>query len=172
VGHAYAKPLKAVAATSAKQEVMVRDALLHFVHFLCIFLLVGLTAGEAILLKRSLSGARLTQLQSVDRWLGISAGLVIVSGLLLVFFGLKGSAYYAHNGIFWMKMALFVCIALISIVPTVAFLRWNQRRAADGSIVLEDGEYRRMRAVLWVEIGLLIFIPLCAALMANGISTL
>lgn len=150
---------------------MVRDALLHFAHFLCIFLLVGLAAGELILLKKALSSERVAQLQSVDRWLGIAAVLVIVTGLCLVFFGLKGSAYYAHNGIFWVKMGLFACIALISIVPTVSFLRWNKRRAADGSIVLEDNEYRRLRGLLWIEIGLLVFIPLCAALMANGIST-
>ncbi len=150
---------------------MARDALLHYAHFLCIFLLASLLAGEVILLKRSLSRDRIAQLQSVDRWYGISAALVIVTGLLLVFFGLKGSAYYAHNGIFWVKMALFVGIALVSIVPTVAYLRWNQRGAADGSIVLEAGEYRRLRGLLWIQVGLLVFIPLCAALMANGIST-
>lgn len=152
-------------------SMMARDALLHYAHFLCIFLLVGLLAGEAILLKKLLSRERVIQLQFVDRWLGISAALVILTGLLLVFFGLKGSAYYAHNGVFWVKMGLFVCLGLVSIVPTIGFLRWNQRLAADGSIVLEDDEYRRLRAILWVEIGLVVLIPLCAALMANGIST-
>jgi len=151
-------------------SIIERDALLHFVHFLCIFLLASLLAGEAFVLKRSLSRDGIAQLQGIDRWYGISAGLVIVSGLLLVFFGAKGSTYYAHNAIFWMKMLLFVSIALISIAPTVMFLRWNRRAAADGSIVLDDGEYRRLRSLLWVQIGLFIFIPLCAALMANGIS--
>jgi putative membrane protein len=151
-------------------SILVRDALLHFAHFLCIFLLASLLAGEAFLLKKSLSGQRVAQLQGVDRYYGIAAGFVIITGLLLVFFGAKGPAYYAHNAIFWMKMALFASVALISIVPTVAFLRWNQRRAADGSIVLEDGEYGRLRTLLWAEIGLFVFIPLCAALMANGIS--
>lgn len=150
---------------------IVRDALLHYAHFLCIFLLASLLTGEAILLRRVLSRERVAQLQSVDRWYGISAALVIVTGLSLVFFGLKGSAYYVHNGVFWLKMALFVCIGLTSIVPTVAYLRWNQRLAADGSIALEDGEYRRLRALVWVQIVLLVFVPLCAALMANGVST-
>ena len=151
-------------------SIIVRDALLHYAHFVCIFLLACLLAGEAFLLKKSLSREGVAQLQGVDRYYGIVAGLVIVTGLLLVFFGAKGAAYYAHNTIFWMKMALFVSVALISIVPTVAYLRWNQRRTADGSIVLEDGEYRRLRALLWAQIGLFVFIPLCAALMANGIS--
>jgi putative membrane protein len=151
-------------------SIVLRDALLHYAHFVCIFLLACLLAGEAFLLKKSLSREGVAQLQGIDRYYGIVAGLVIVTGLLLVFLGEKGPAYYAHNAIFWMKMVLFVSVALISIVPTVAFLRWNQRRTADGSIVLDDGEYRRLRTLLWVQIVLFAFIPLCAALMANGIS--
>lgn len=151
-------------------SIIARDALLHFAHFICIFLLASLLAGEAFVLKKSLSREGVAQLQGIDRYYGIVAGLVVITGLLLVFLGVKGPAYYAHNAIFWMKMGLFASVALISIVPTVAFLRWNRLRAADGSIVLDDGEYRRLRALLWAQIGLFVFIPLCAALMANGIS--
>lgn len=151
-------------------SIIVRDALLHFAHFTCIFMLASFLAGEVILLKKSLPRNRVTQLQLIDRWYGILAGFVIVTGLALVFFGAKGASYYAHNAIFWTKMALFAIIALISIVPTVALLRWNQRLAADGSIVLEDSEYGRLRNLLWLEIGLLALLPLCGALMANGVS--
>jgi putative membrane protein len=151
-------------------SIIIRDALLHFAHFICIFLLACLLAGEAFTLKKSLSREGVAQLQGIDRYYGVAAGLVILTGLLLVFFGAKGPVYYAHNAIFWIKMALFVSVALISILPTVAYLRWNQRRAADGSITLDDGEYRRLRALLWAQIGLFVLIPLCAALMANGLS--
>lgn len=151
-------------------SIIVRDALLHFAHFVCIFLLTSLLAGEAFLLRKSLPRNRVAQLQLIDRWYGIVAGLVIVTGILLVFFGEKGASYYAHNAIFWTKMVVFVMIALISIVPTVAYLRWNQRLSADGSIALEDNEYGRLRGLLWLQIGLLAFLPLCAALMADGLS--
>lgn len=148
-----------------------RDALLHFAHFACIFVLAALLAGEVFVLRKSLSRERVAQMQGIDRYYGMVAGLVIVTGLLLVFFGAKGSAYYAHNAIFWVKMGVFVAIALISIAPTIAFVRWNQRLATDGSIALEDGEYRRLRALLWTEIALFVFLPLCASLMANGLGT-
>ncbi len=151
-------------------SIFIRDALLHFAHFICIFLLASLLAGEAFLLRKSLPRNGVAQLQVIDRWCGIVAGLVILTGLSLVFFGAKGASYYAHNAIFWTKMAVFLMIALSSIVPTVAFLRWNQRVAADGSVTLEDDEYGRLRSVLWLQIGLFTFLPLCAALMANGLS--
>jgi putative membrane protein len=134
-------------------------------------LLASLLAGEAIVLRKSLSRERVAQLRGIDRYYGMSALLVILTGVLLVFFGAKGPAYYGHNGIFWLKMVLFAVIAIISILPTVAYLRWDRRVAADGSIVLGDGEYRRLRGLLWAQIGLLVLLPLCAALMANGIST-
>lgn len=151
-------------------SIMVRDALLHFTHFLCIFGLVSLLAGEAFVLKRSLSRDGVIQLQLIDRWYGISAGLVVLTGLMLVFFGAKGSAYYAHSAIFWIKMTLFVAVALISIAPTRAFLGWNQRGTADGAVLLDDAEYSRLRTFLWIQIGLLVLIPLWAVLMANGVS--
>jgi putative membrane protein len=150
---------------------LLRDALLHFVHFICIFALASLLVGELIILRKTLYKDAVERLQAIDRLYGIVAGLVVVSGLLLVFFGAKGAQYYAHNPIFWIKMLLFASVALISIVPTVAFLRWNRRRAADGSIALEDVEFSKLRRLLWLEIGIFIFIPLCAALMANGISS-
>ncbi len=66
-------------------------------------------------------------------------------------------------------MAIFLTIALISIIPTVTFLRFNARLDVAGSIVLEDDEYRRLRGILWLEIALFVLLPFCAALMANGI---
>jgi putative membrane protein len=150
-------------------SIMARDAWLHFFHFVMIFLLASVLAGEAFILRQSLSRYRVAQLQAVDRYYGIVAGLVIITGLLLVFFDAKGSAYYAHNPIFWTKMGLFLAIALLSIAPTVAYLRWNARLTDDG-IVLGDDEYRRLRMLLWLQIGIFVFIPLCAALMANGIT--
>lgn len=153
-------------------SIMVQDALLHFAHFICIFALAAMLAAEVVLLKQTLPRERVAQMQGIDRWYGIVAGLVILTGLGLVFFGAKGSAYYAHNPIFWAKMVIFVAIALISIVPTAAYLNWNKRLAADGSIVLEAAEYARLRRLIWIQVALFVLLPLCAALMANGVSSL
>ncbi|MGB8908745.1 MAG: DUF2214 family protein [Candidatus Cybelea sp.] len=146
-----------------------RDALLHYAHFLCIFTLAALLTGELLLFRRSLPAAMLRQLQLVDRFYGITAGLVIITGVALVLYGLKGPAFYLHNAIFWTKMALFVTVALLSIPPTVAYLRWNSRKSVDGTVTLEDGEFGRVRGLLWAQVAVFAFIPLCAALMANGL---
>ena len=67
-------------------------------------------------------------------------------------------------------MALFVTVVLLSIPPTVAYGRWSARETTgDGTIVLQDAEFGRIRSFLWAEVCVIAFIPLCAALMANGL---
>ena len=146
-----------------------RDALLHYAHFLCIFALASLLAGELFLFRKVFPPGMLHQLQIVDRFYGIAAGFVIASGVSLLFFGLKGAAFYLHNPVFWIKMALFVTIALLSIPGTVAYLQWSRREGSDGSVVLSAAEYWRIRGLLWTQVVIFAFIPLCATLMANGL---
>ena len=148
---------------------LTRDALLAYAHFIAIFALASLLAGELLVLRKMLPADVVRRLQGIDRWYGIVAGLVIASGLARLFLGLKGAAFYTHNPVFWTKMGLFVAVALISIAPTMAYLRWNARRQPDGSIVLEDAEYARLRSLLWLQVVLFLFIPLCATFMARGL---
>ncbi|HWT04425.1 MAG TPA: DUF2214 family protein [Xanthomonadales bacterium] len=143
--------------------------MLAYAHFICIFALASLLVGELFLLRKTLPADLVRRLQAIDRWYGIVAGLVIASGLARLFLGVKGAAFYTHNPVFWTKMALFVAVALLSIVPTVAYVRWNARRQADGSIVLDDTEFTRLRRFLWLQVGLFLFIPLCATFMARGL---
>ena len=148
---------------------LARDALLAYGHFICIFALASLLVGELLILRATLPADLVRRLQGIDRWYGIVAGLVILSGLARLFLGAKGAAFYIHNPVFWTKMALFVAVGLISIVPTIAYIRWNKRLAPDGSITLENGEFNQLRTLLWVQIILFLFIPLCAVFMARGL---
>lgn len=148
---------------------LTRDALLAYAHFICIFTLASLLAGELVILRKTMPADLVRRLQGIDRWYGIVAGLVIASGLARLFLGIKGAAFYTHNPIFWTKMGLFVIVALISIAPTIAYVRWSARTSADGSIVLGDGEFMGLRRLLWLQVGVFLLIPLCATLMARGL---
>ena len=148
---------------------LTRDALLAYAHFICIFALASLLVGELVILRKTLPADLVRRMQAVDRWYGIVAGLVIVSGLGRLFLGLKGAEFYTHNPVFWTKMALFVAVALISIGPTIAYVRWNARLLTDGSMVLDDAEFMRLRRLLWLQVVLFLFIPLCASFMARGL---
>jgi putative membrane protein len=147
---------------------MLRDALLAWAHFICVFAFVGVVAAEIALYRRQMGGARLAQLQRVDLWYGIIAALVIVSGVARVTLGLKGPGFYLSNPVFWTKMTLFVIVGLLSIAPTMHYLRVRRIAAADGSVAIDERTYATVRRVLLAEGVLLVFIPLCATLLAHG----
>ena len=110
------------------------------------------------------------RLQRIDLFFGIAAIVVIVTGIARVVFGLKGADFYLHNPIFWTKMGLFLLVGLLSIAPTVHYLRWNAALSAGAdSIRDEPSTYGRIRSLLIAEIVVLAFIPLCAALMSRGL---
>ncbi|HTD33502.1 MAG TPA: DUF2214 family protein, partial [Candidatus Elarobacter sp.] len=58
-----------------------RDALLAYAHFLSIFALASVLTGELLILRKTLPPDLFARLRNVDRWYGIVAGLVVVTGL-------------------------------------------------------------------------------------------
>lgn len=147
---------------------MLLDALLAWLHFICIFTLVGALVAELVLYRRRMDIARLTQLQRIDALYGISAGLVIVSGVLRVTLGLKGASFYLHNPIFWTKMGFFLAVALLSIPPTIHYLRLKRGAGASEAVVVPDRAYHSMWALLGTETVLLACIPFFATLLTHG----
>ena len=67
-------------------------------------------------------------------------------------------------------MTLFVVIGLISIAPTVRFLRWRKALRATGALPSE-AEVKSTRRLVMVEAHLLALIPLLAVFLARGVGT-
>lgn len=139
------------------------DIALAYLHHLAVFGLVGLLCAELVLVRPGLDAAQARRVAVLDGAYGGLAGLVIVAGLLRVFFGDKGWGFYAGSHVFWTKMALFLALGLVSIIPTMTFLKW--RRAAEA---VPDDEIRRARRFIHVELLIVALIPLAAAGMARG----
>jgi putative membrane protein len=77
-------------------------------------------------LKGRLGAEGLRQLFVADSLWGIAALLWIVTGLLRAFGGLeKGTEFYLHSPLFWVKMALFACVLTLEIWPMLTFIRWR-----------------------------------------------
>ena len=74
--------------------------------------------------------------------------------------------FYVGNPFFWVKMALYVIIATLSITPTLTFIRW--KRSIAGTAPTGD-EIPSVRRFIHIELGLLALMPLMAVLMARGI---
>jgi putative membrane protein len=144
------------------------DWLLASFHHLAVFSLAAILSAEIFLTAGAIDDRMALRLARVDAWFGILAALAIAAGLLRIFFGAKGYEYYLGNWVFWLKMALFAAVGLISAAPTFAYAEWRRRVRADRSFRPPASEIARLRRALYAEAGLFALIPICAAAMARG----
>jgi len=145
------------------------DAILAYLHFGAIFTLIWFLAKEWTLLRAGTANVDLERLASADAGFGISAGIVLVTGALRAVYGIKGWMFYAHNPAFHVKIGLFVLVGLISIGPTLMFLRWRKARRQDASFRVSEPEWKRARRWIMIELHLIALIPLAAVIMSRGL---
>lgn len=141
------------------------DLTLAVLHHTLVFGLVAMLAVERTLLKAPVIEAR--RLAGLDGGYGLTAVLVLAVGVARVVWGGKGWAFYEANPFFWAKLAIFTAIGLISVLPTIAFIRWARASKADAGWQPDDAAVAKARR--WVGIELLLIFPLvaCAAAMAR-----
>jgi putative membrane protein len=147
---------------------MVLDWLLASFHHLAVFALAGILAAELALTASAIDDRAVLRLARVDAWFGIVAAIALAAGLARVFFAAKGVDYYVANVFFWLKMTLFVAVAMISVAPTFSFIVWRRQVRADAAFRPPADEIARLRIALYAEAGLFALIPICAAAMARG----
>ena len=148
---------------------MVPTALMAFLHHLMAFTLTACVVYEFVAFRRNMGIEEIQRIQRVDLAYGISAGLLLIVGLLRVFFFEKGVNFYIHNPFFWVKMTAFVIVALLSIDPTIRYIRWNKPMKENKAPEISDAEYRRTRLILWLEVAGIAVILFAAPMMARGI---
>ena len=140
--------------------------LFAFLHHVAAFVLVAALTVELVLLKGDLSVYAARRLQIVDGIYGGSAAVLLIVGLLRVFYFEKGAEYYFYSAPFLAKLSLFVIVGLLSIYPTVTYRRWS--RALERGVVpaVLTG---RLRMVIHLQLAAIVLILLGAAMMARGI---
>jgi putative membrane protein len=156
----------------SRVESAVTSALFAFLHHAAAFVLFGALFTELVLLRQALTAAVARALIRLDAIYGVSAGLVVIVGLIRVYYTEKGAAYYLHSGTFIAKIALFVIIGAISTYPTRTFMGWRRTLQGNGLPMLGDAQRALLRRVVHIELTLLALLILCAALMARGIGYL
>ena len=143
-----------------------------FLHHLAAFTLVAALAVEFVLIRNELNLGTARKLQLVDMVFGVSAGVVLVIGLLRVFYFEKGASYYFHSTPFIAKLSLFAIVGLLSIYPTVEFLSWGKSLKQGRMPALSARKIAAIRFVIHWELAGVVLILLCAALMAKGVGYL
>jgi len=148
---------------------MLQDALLAWLHFLAIFLLVAVLTAQAVLLRPGISPTHVFRLAFYDRIYLLSASGVVVTGALRLALGVKGADFYLGNPWFHAKIGFFILIGACSIPPTRSFIRWRRQAKLLPGYVPEVADIARARRWVMWEAHLLPLVPLCAVLMARGL---
>jgi putative membrane protein len=138
-------------------------------HHIAAFTLTACLVYEFVAYRKILTVAEARNIQRVDLVYGIAAGLVLVVGFLRVYFFEKGPNYYFANHVFWTKMVLFIIVGLLSVYPTIRYIKWNPLLAENKVPEIPEKEYRNIRLLLWLEMVGLVLILFAAPLMARGI---
>jgi putative membrane protein len=144
------------------------DLILAIVHHLLVFTLAGILAFEIGTIGFTMKRDDILRVGTVDNWYGILAGVIIIVGFIRAIFAAKGWTYYSVNVFFWAKIATFVLIGLLSIIPTVAIMRWRSALKHDGAFAPPADAIGRVRYFLWAEAALFLLLPVFAAAMARG----
>lgn len=144
---------------------MTTEIILRYVHFISIFTIVGSLVSEHLLLKKELSRSEIDRLSKIDAVYGLAAITLLSAGLTLWLGEVgKPAIYYSKNWIFHAKLSLFVTIGILSIYPTIFFIK-NRKGHPEEKIKIPP-------AIFWMlrfELLLLFIIPLLAGLMARGV---
>jgi putative membrane protein len=147
---------------------MLSGALIAFGHFFAFFALTAALVLELSLLTESMSVEVARRVRRADRIAGLFAGLILLFGTLRVIYFEKGADYYIDNLFFQVKIGLFLLAALISLYPTICFVRWKGDLERGIAPVLNDRQVKSLRRAMHWELVLIAGILLCASLMARG----
>ncbi len=144
---------------------MTTEIFLRYIHFISIFAIVSTVVSEHLLLRREMTRIEIVRLSRVDAVYGIAALTLLAAGLTLWLgsFG-KPTIYYSKNWIFHTKITLFLIVGLLSIHPTVFFIK-NRKGNPDEIVSIPKSIFWMLR----LELLILFVIPLLAGLMAHGV---
>jgi len=148
---------------------MILNSIMATLHHIAAFAVTATLVYEFVGFRKNLTVHEARRVLHVDTAYGISAAVVIIAGLLRVFYFEKGSAFYLNNTMYWIKMGLFIIAGLISIYPTVRFLKWRTNLKEDKAPEFSDDEYKKIRLFVHLELVCILLILLVAPMMARGI---
>jgi putative membrane protein len=136
--------------------------LFTYLHFLSFITLIALLAAEFFLIRSKLNAESLSLIKKIDLFYGIAAGAVLATGIARIYHE-KGVEYYLQSPVFWTKIALFILMAIISLYPTVLFIK------AKTETDLSISRYTQLKKAILAQMLLVPIILFMAIWMARGI---
>jgi len=153
----------------------VKSALFAYGHYATILAFVGILMTERWTLENGpdLSDAEEDRLAIADTLYGVFGGLLVYTGYYRLSdpaLG-KGTDFYIHEPIFWLKIAMVGVLAAASFFNTTKIIQRSvARNTGDKTVEPMSQELcDRMKSICNAQLTGMVFIPLAATFMARGI---
>lgn len=139
-----------------------------WLHLVAAGIAAGLLVAEYWLCRRMPDRLQVRLLGMADLGYLLALIATLATGLArLVYFG-QDPAYYAANRLFWLKIALFIGLALAAVGPSLQYLRWNREARSAAAFAPLSRDFERLRRALAFQLGIWLLLPLLAVLVARG----
>ena len=154
---------------------VVTSALFAYGHYFCIIGIVAILMTERWTLE---NGPNLTD--DEENRLAIADTMYGAIGLLVVYTGYyrlsdptlgKGTEFYIHEPIFWLKMAMVGVLGGASLFNTTKIIQRSVARFSGDKVAepMSEALCNRMKTICNAQLHGIIFIPMAATFMARGI---
>jgi putative membrane protein len=148
---------------------LIKSAIFAYIHYLSFALMAVSLTLELLIFKAEVTLKDAKKLLFADTVYGLAAIAIVASGVLRLLYYAKGSEYYTANPIFWVKMGLLIVVSLLSLYPTISYLRWIPAVRKDEAPTVSEVQGKLIPNLIRAELAGLALIPITATLMARGI---
>ena len=147
---------------------MFGSALVSWLHLLGVALGLGSVVARGYFLRATpFTDVDRQRALNVDGIWGLSAMLLLPTGLMRAFFGFeKGFDFYAHSVLFWTKLTIVVALLSLELWPMITLIKW--RVAIGKGQPVDTSRARLFGMISYVEGASIVLIMMLAAFMARG----
>lgn len=145
------------------------SAITAYLHYLGFMVAFGALVIEAQTLQKDLSLAAAWRIVIADGIYGLSATIILITGILRVMYFGKGTDYYLSNPVFYVKVGIFIVVSVLSLYPTISFVSWIKDLRDGKCPGLAVMQVQRLSWLIRGELAGFVLIPLFAAMLARAI---
>jgi len=137
--------------------------LVKTLHLVSVLVLFACLLAEFLLIEKEMYRTALKRLSIVDGVYGLASVLILITGFYIALNIGKGRDFYFDNPAIYIKLVLFICVGLLSIYPTIFFLK-NRKGLETERVAIPDS----LKKLILLEILLVLSIPVFAVSLAQG----
>jgi len=148
---------------------LITEALLAYAHIMAFLMLATFMTSETALCRKDwINPAVVRRLAWVNLLTLVSGGLVLLTGLARIGWGVKGSAWYWTQPLLHAKITLWAMMLLLSWLAGRRYAHWRKTMDEGGALPAEAELRSTRRLVMWAA-HLMVIVPLLAVFLARGV---